>query len=584
MMDNSKCMEECKDTIRRQGVLASVEELVGKIGFEGLVAVVDELVIAGEADLIKEVVDSDVDIWYGPRCNSVLMFLQQYLERTAYEDVVAVLDAMRRMLEIPGLEQRGFFIAHYYGKYLRRKPGQYGTVCGHVLCDESLTPLIPYALSFACEQDAEKWLPRLISWTNSQKENRLKVLGVIALGQISASTIKAACHAGEVLALARKLAEDDAFVNEHGYPLFNLNHMWSSHDGLGASFAGEMDKLIESGNLKVLQAAALLEQDEMKDASSEKIGLRLKAFSKAVQQDINACGWFDSYLRNLVRIDPDRVIAFFEGLFAAKIMQIYDVGVFVESFKGLINGPVEVRDRVVTRWLKSDNPWIWKGVGKLVGTVRHEVDLGVHLDGSVALKDEDELIAIMFRGIGYLFSSYLTCTGFAISCLERMSAEGLKRVSPLFFNVWVMNYPDVMRDYLQAHKGDGKKNVIRFIRDLMRRYDSICTASKRCGKINELLPPTDDVNEFWKMRGEENREIQEAAMRQSILGLIGGPTVCMLYGKGSIVKTWTKDGEKREDRPFAQSVVQVRMPATMRYGEVELQDVIDELRYGVMSK
>ena len=258
---------------------------------------------------------------------------------------------------------------------------------------------------------------------------------------------------------------------------------------------------------------------------------------------------------------------------------VYKDGYLDETFKAIALGTSKLKDRIVTRWLASDKPELWRAVNRVVCSARREDDLGIRVCKEALPEDDAGKINVLRRAVGRMFESYVTCIGYAVSCLKYMSDESLSFVEPMFYTVLTLNFPDIVLKAKENLSQDIESDprIVAFISAQIAQWNKLDAALKALKEIRELLPPVKHRIAFARVESKKQREFHRELKKKSFLSLF--PELPVLYGSGTIYKQYTAKGENRIAAPFSKIESRVRIPSMLSFGEFVLQKQLDDLKH-----
>ena len=567
-------MSDFVSDIFRVGLFRSIVKHKDEIGIPEEV----EAVISSDVDVLQQAIEDDMSYLAKDNQFEIGQFFDLWLKKNSIVDPDKLLDVGMRIQSSTTIDKDGDLMPYYVGKYFERHDTEAESVAERVLSNKESVEYVPRILPPAISANCDKWLPRLVGWISAQVDPHSQAIGLAALSSIDRATVETVENVDIVYTIADKLASGGN-IDEIGVALYNASKTWCGNSKYRESFEDLRNGLVKSGNAKILKNVALTDRDEISSMSEDDISVRLRAFGDLLKSRETFNVLIDGYLAEVLKKKSELVIHLLERVMCDGDGFIFEDGILLQTFSAIALGDEGLKSRVITKWLLSSNIKLWHGAAKLVREIHRTDDIGIRVDDNQLPNDDISRINLFRRAVGWLFWAHLTCVGYAISCLEHLSAPSLSYVKPMFYDLLTMNFPDVVEKAVEIRTKSVSKDdlVLTFLNEQVLMRKRLEDSLSKAGVINELLPPVDDRIEYLKLESDRQRKIQGEARKRSLFGLFNCVTI--LYGNGMIGKQFTMDGEKRTVVPFERDDVKFRIPAMMHCAEVSLRSELEDARY-----
>ena len=567
-------MNKFVERISEIGLFRSIVEFQHEVGVSKEV----DAVISFGVDVVRAALDDDVSRVDKDDQFAVCQFFGLWLKKNPTVDPNALLDVGVGIHNSKNVDKVGDQMPYCIGGYFEQHADFADKVAERVLSNEDCVDFVPGILPVAIKANSEKWLPHVLDWISEHENTHFQACGLAALANLDKNAVESEGRGEIVYRVLDNLART-VNLDQVGIALYNASKTWSANNKFGKKFEVLRNRLINSGNGRVLNVVALSDRDGDAAMSEADISVRLSAFGDLLKSKEPYNRAVDGYLAHLIKVKPESVINLLGKVICEGDGRVLEDGALHQTFSAISLGAEELKNQVVTKWLLSSEVKLWRGAQKLVKELHRPDDLGIRVDVGLLPSDDIGRINLFRRAVGWLFWAHLTCVGYAISCLEHLSVSALDFIKPIFYDLLTMNFPDVVEKAaeIRAETVDSGDQVLAFLKEQVSLHKRLEKSLSMTGVMNELLPPVEDRIEYAKLESERQRKIQEEARKRSFLGLFNCVTV--LYGNGMIGKQYAVDGEKRTVVPFEGGGVKFRIPAMMHCAEVTLQAELEDAMY-----
>jgi hypothetical protein len=201
----------------------------------------------------------------------------------------------------------------------------------------------------------------------------------------------------------------------------------------------------------------------------------------------------------------------------------------------------ELLNKLVTKWFMSFNLYLCSAVRELVG-VGFDRDVVLSVDTSEVECNDERLVFILRKVIGYLYTYPVSCVSFIVSALESGLLKDNTEYGALLFDPVLISYPRKAREYIESVMGSVKPETVIVLRSSLDKLDEYHDGLRSAENISELRPPQEYKEVYARHMSRLMSESFKEAQKDSILNLIASKSV-LLYGRKSINYVRGHDGE-----------------------------------------
>lgn len=561
--------------IKAKGIFRSATEC----SFAGRKEIAKEMLAAekrGEIDILGEILNEDSGCWDDNGQYQFEGFIGELLQGDVDYSPSRIIDVCVKVLNAPSFNQEASMLPRVLGAYLGRQPEKSLAFAEIVLSDSKCAYFIPQVVSIAICLDPETWLQRLFSYVDNDVAPIQKACGFAALSFVEENFVEDFGGAKDVYDFLAKFVFNPPY-GSFAVALYNACATWSINRVDGSKFNDLRDELIKFKDKVIVNISALTERNEVQSIRERSLSVRISVFSESLMSEKGYVRSIDGYFKKVYEVYPEKLQSALEDVLINGDGVIYKDGFLDDTFKAIALGDAKQKNRLITRWLASDKPELWRAVQKVMSSANRDQDLGIRVCVDELPKDDAGKINVLRRAVGRMFDSYATCIGYAVSCLKFLSDDSLSFVDSMFYMVLTLNFPDIVlkaKESLAQDEGVDQR-VVAFLTAQIAQWAKLDAALKSVKEIRELLPPIKHRIEFWRVESKKQQEFRRELNKNSFLSSF--PELPVLYGNGTIYKQYTAKGENRVAAPFSKIEARVRIPSMLRFGEMVLQKELDDL-------
>ena len=566
--------EDFLSAITKHGLLQATASFFSKLGCDGEVKALEEFNHDGKINLVQLILSVPKTSWKGKDTNVALYVLRKIIKLGCGLPVKDVLAIAYTIWTMVGPESDHGLTSNALAAYVGSHTEVAEDVGDCIFNDVRYTCFASGVFPYLDRIDHDKWSSRLFDWFDKSVSPFHIRVGISIFGELEITK-----YGSRVEGIYERTANALSLIGikEVGLAVYFASTHWKQYKGTCSErFENLILSILKSGDGIVKGNIAFLEREKVADASLDEIKSRLSAFAVVTPDD----EWIynvDCYLAEVVKVAPEVACEFLED----KIAAYYDVAarkdVFKETFAAMFKYSEDFRSLVITRWLLSPRDHMLLAVQKLSGVSQDSNDLRAHV-----IPDEVEAVAsvrvnLLRQSIARLFHSFRCCVSYAMSCLSLLTDDEILFIESDFYQMIVMNYPDVVAQ--ECKTGLYDKRTVDFVQKQLNEFESMKKLVSDV-KCSELEPSSDDRLAYAKIEQKRNEEIIAEAKKASIFSLFG-PELKILYGNGAIYeRSEGIDGQKsRQEMTFNGIRTQIRIPALMKFYDMTLQTKLDELSY-----
>lgn len=230
---------------------------------------------------------------------------------------------------------------------------------------------------------------------------------------------------------------------------------------------------------------------------------------------------------------------------------IINVGVKFTSLdyfsRELLRKYPELLNHIVTKWFLSGEILLCHGVSNLLNII---TDNNIELTAERALLDDEEkLIFVSHKAVGWLFAQPITSVSFILSIYKIASETTRLNIEEILYDPLLLSYPGELKRFLQSciENGFQKHLCVR----LLERLQVYHTEIEKVSGLKELMAPSENVSAYWKNLNKSMQKAHEEASKSSLMSLF--TTKQLLYGNSSVFYVHKGNGESMRQEMQMQS-------------------------------
>ncbi len=501
---------------------------------------------------------------------------RNYLDVCCRQSVQVVVDVSEKCYRIAGKDLISSMALGKLRTYLCRYPEDIDGAISHYKAHNPSGEGLSFVWLAALKCNALMYWGRLLSWIDDAKseDGLIIALHVLTMYPVELDASFVESEVVERILKCRMRCVGDGAKGE----LFRAATNWSKFVQKDAQIRlHELSKeLVHEGSPSVLYYAAQNAHQIFEQQLEADVKWSLSGFLKVDLKQRGILENISFYLQKVVAKFPAQAFEFIEEFCVSHKCTI---SVFENLSRSLSKCDKCIRDRFFTKWLMSDTIVLARNVHDVVSYLYPENRLEIAADFDLLNQvEEEELVLVFLRAIGWLYLTPESCVSFLVSCACLMTVDSLKSVYNDFFYLVVLNYFDLYKCELGKvpRKGWMRANF-KYLKKLVTMGDDWWKKLRKKGECPELTPSMRHRELCAKHRSEIYAKAMREAREQSVLSFIAR-NIQLLHGRGWIVPTFTSDGEKLQESTLKRFSASMRISRLIEVENHTLETRLLELR------